>query len=170
MRRILVPLVALAFGLGILPLMAPPEPSPPAGTPATTSESGFVGSWQFVSRSPGQPAAPALITFVAGGTVIASGLPVQAAGPAAVVIGTGQGVWVPTGTETAAATVVILVVDASGNYRGTETDRLDLALGSDRRSFQGQFTATVADPAGRAENTLTGTMQGVRIAISTPNG
>jgi len=161
-----VPFIALALALGVW-LGAVPAASP--ATPAAPAGSGFVGAWQLLSRSPGQAPTPALFTFFADGTVLGSGLPVQPAGAGVVFISAGHGVWQPTGTGTASATLVLLVVDARGSFRGTETDQLQVRLGPDGRTCRGSFHATVADPNGRVENTLSGTIQGTRVVVG-PSG
>lgn len=163
MRRLFVPLVV--FGLSVLTSLAVSAQSG-GGDPSTGFGPVFTGTWQFVSQSPGQAAAPGLVTFAADGTVIASGLPVQAAGPAVVFISPAQGVWQAAGADNAMATVILLVADAQGHPRGSETDHLRLTLAPGGQTFQGKFTATVSDPTGKVENTLNGTLNGTRVAIA----
>jgi hypothetical protein len=136
-----------------------------AATPVATAEQEFVGSWQLLTRSPGTPPSPALLTFFADGTLLGSGLPVQPEQPDIVFISTGHGAWNATGIGTANATLVLLVVDTHGNFLGTETDQLRLQLDPDGQTCQGEFRAIVSDPNGQVENTLNGTVQGTRIVV-----
>jgi hypothetical protein len=168
MRRHHALLVALALALALGAWRGTP-PAAPAGTPAPAASAGFIGSWQLLSRTAGQPPAPALLTLGADGTLLGAGLPVQPAGPGVVFLSPGHGAWRPTGAGTAEATLVLLVADAQGTFRGTETDRIALRLGPDGRTWRGSFRATVTDPTGRVENGLDGTVEGTRI-VAGPGG
>jgi hypothetical protein len=135
------------------------------GTPPAAAQ-GFVGVWHLTTDTP-FGASQSLITLGADGTVLFSDRPVLPgdAGFPVSFIGTGHGVWEPTGPTTAAATWVFFVSDGEGTFLVTVTDSAEMTLGADGTSFSGQFSSTSTDPSGAVLFVGGGTVEATRIAV-----
>jgi len=133
---------------------------------------GFVGSWRLTVSEAQAPPFLALGTFGADGTVVVSPPPVVPAAPhgPAIVVHTsaGHGAWEATGPDTAIVTFMLLAADAEGNPFAIRTVRASLTLDADGQSIDGEFEATIADPAGNVMATESGVIRATRIIAEAP--
>jgi hypothetical protein len=92
--------------------------------------------------------------------------PPVASGP--IFASSGHGAWRATCPETAVFTFVGLACDGSGTFFGSVTIRAEIALDSGGETFEGEFTATIADPAGSTLAVIPGSLRGMRITAEAP--
>ena len=160
-----------------------------AGQAATArSGNGVIGSWLMeltgADAPADQAATPALATFFADGSFIASDLPVHPAAvvdasaspsPSAVPIASptallyttaGQGIWTATGPTRAAVTFIELVSDASGSVVATVTVSASLRVDATGDAMTGPYSVTSVGPDGQALPDSSGSLQGTRIKIA----
>jgi hypothetical protein len=166
MRRVpffaaLLPVATAALVLGSAQLRTGAQ----TGTPAAADQ-GFVGAWRLTFDTPLGPS-QSLLTVVADGTLLFSGLPVKPrAGDVPVTfVSAGHGVWDQTGSATAAATWEGFVADAQGNFLAIATDSVEATLGADGNSWSGSYSATVADPDGNVLYVGGATVEATRITV-----
>jgi hypothetical protein len=136
-----------------------------SGTPSPAGQ-GFVGSWRLTFDTPLGPS-QSLLTVMADGTVLFSGLPVKpAAGDVPVTfISAGHGAWRQTEPATAEMTWEGFVTDAQGNFLAIATDSVEATLADDGNSWSGPYSATVADPDGNTIYTGGSTVSATRIVV-----
>jgi hypothetical protein len=167
MCRVPVLLAVLALG-GVL-LASRTGLSNAQDEPSGPARQDFVGSWRLIITSQGRPPISTLATFTSDGTLSAAIPPVMPARPGSpyklLFTSTGHGVWIGSGESSAAITFVVLRRDEQGNDLGTTTFRGTWQVGKDGQAVSGPFTATIADPTGKAVSTFTGTVEGSRIAV-----
>jgi hypothetical protein len=168
MRRFPIVLSVLAVVLLGVVVAAPGGPT--TAQEATTTN--FAGSWQVVIALADGRTVVALSTYGADGTVVSSGLPAQptppGAPPGVVFLSPGHGTWEATSPDSANVTYVHLRASAEGQPLGTLTARLAVTLGADGDAFSGELVSTLADPAGNALASFTGTVQATRIVAEAP--
>ena len=185
MRRIVIAIVSSALLTSALVLSGPI----PVGQAATSpSAHGVIGSWLVeltgTDALADQPATPALATFFADGSFIASDLPVRPAltvdaspgpSPSAAAIASptallyttaGQGIWTATGPTRAAVTFVELVTDGSGSVVATVTVSASLRIDGTGDAMSGPYSVTSVGPDGQPLPDSSGTLQGTRIKIA----
>ena len=159
----LAPLLAVAAALvfGSAPLRTGAQ----TGTPSAAGQ-GFVGAWRLTFETPLGPS-QSLLTVMADGTVLFSGLPVKpAAGDVPVTfVSAGHGTWRQTDSTTTETTWVGFVTDAQGTFLAIATDSVQATLGADRNSWSGPYSATVADPDGNVLFVGGGRVHATRIIV-----
>jgi PKD repeat protein len=157
---------------------------------AASAQSGndVIGSWLVeltgTEAKADQPATPALATFFADGSFIASDLPVRPssngdvspgpspsaapiASPAALLYTTaGQGIWTATGSVRAALTFVELVTDGTGSVVATVTVSATVRVDETGDAMAGPYSVTSVGADGQALPDSSGTLQGTRIKIA----
>ena len=160
---ILAPLLAVAAALVVG--SAPLRTGAQTGTPSAAGQ-GFVGAWRLTFDTPMGPS-PSLLTVMADGTVLFSGLPVKpAAGDVPVTfVSPGHGAWRQTGPTTAETTWVGFVSDGQGTFLAAATDSVEATLAADGGSWSGPYSASVADPDGNALFVGGGTVRATRITV-----
>lgn len=149
-RRIgLAVLAPLLASTAVLALgMAPLHTGAQTGTPVVADQ-GFVGAWRLTFDTPLGPSR-SLLTIMADGTVLFSGLPVKPAaeGAPVTVVSAGHGVWRQIAPTTAEITWEGFVADIQGTFLAIATDRVQATLAADGNAWSGPFRATVVDPGG----------------------
>ena len=157
---------------------------------AASAQSGndVIGSWLVeltgTDAPADQTATPALATFFADGSFIASDLPVRpasnvdaspgaspsaapVASPAALLYTTaGQGIWTATGSVRAALTFVELVTDGTGSVVATVTVSATVRVDETGDAMAGPYAVTSVGPDGQALPDSSGTLQGTRIKMA----
>jgi len=127
---------------------------------------------------------PALATFFADGSFIASDLPVRPAptvegapdaSPAAAPAGSpaallhtsaGHGIWTPNGSGRAALTFVEVVTDGTGAFVATVTVSANVKVDETGDAMTGPYSVASVGPDGQALADAGGTLQGTRIKIA----
>lgn len=155
----------VAAGAGLLFGSASLRSGAQSGEPAATGHD-FVGSWRLTFDTP-LGASQSLLTVMADGSVIFSGRPVSPATGGAPVIfsSSAHGAWEQTGPKAAAATWVGLVSNGEGAFLAVVTDSMEATLGADGNSWQGSYSATVADPDGNVLYEGGSTVKATRITV-----
>lgn len=163
-----VPFVATILAVGAAALilsLAPRHTSAQAGTPPAADQS-FVGAWRLTFETPLGPS-KSLLTVMADGTVLFSGLPVKPAAEGAPVtfVSAGHGAWRQTGPTTAEITWEGFVTDVQGDFLAIATDSVQATLGAGGTAWSGPYSATVADPTGTVIYVGGATVQATRITV-----
>ena len=166
MRR--VPFFAAFLSVGAAALilsLAPRHTGAQAGTPPAADQS-FVGAWRLTFETPLGPS-QSLLTVMADGTVLFSGLPVKPAAEGAPVtfVSAGHGAWRQTSPTTAEITWEGFVTDVQGNFLAIATDSVQATLDAGGNAWNGPYTATVVDPDGTVIYEGGATVQATRITV-----
>jgi hypothetical protein len=163
-----VPFVAAVLSVGAAALilsLAPRHTVAQAGTPSAADQ-GFVGAWRLTFETPVGPS-QSLLTVMAEGTVLFSGLPVKPAAEGAPVtfVSAGHGAWRQTSPTTAEITWEGFVTDVQGNFLAIATDSVQATLTADENAWSGPYRATVVDPSGTLIYEGGATVQATRITV-----
>lgn len=134
---------------------------------------GIVGSWR-ITVTPDDPAAgrapgPALATFGADGTMVASGPPVILTPPWApfpkAIASAGHGTWEATGPQSVAYTFLLLLSEEGGTAYAVVTISGIAEVAADGNTFSSEYTATVVGMLGRTLASAHGMLSGERITV-----
>ena len=163
-------------------------PIPADRTASAQSAKDVIGSWLVeltgTDAPADQTATPALATFFADGSFIASDLPVRpastvdttpgaspstapVASPADLLYTTaGHGIWTATGSVRVAVTFVELVTDGTGSVVATVTVSATVRVDETGDAMTGPYAVTSVGPDGQPLPDSSGTLQGTRIKMA----
>lgn len=154
----------LAVAATLLVSSATPRIAAQSTTP--TPGHGFVGAWRLTFATP-RGDSPSLLTVMADGTVVFSGLPVKpaASGVPVTFVSAGHGAWQQLDADTASFTWIGFVTDGQGAFLALATDSAGVTLGADGDSWRGDYSAEVTDPEGNVLFVGNGAVRATRITV-----
>lgn len=150
-------LAALAIFLGLAVLLCTGLSGQPGSSKTQRDNPRLEGSWSVDASVTGDPTEiHALLTCTPNGEVIETP-------SVAIEVSTGHGVWIKTGKNQFAITVLYLRRDEAGAFIGTSKVRSVFTVNEAMTEAGGRFETQVFDTAGNLVGSFDGTAQAERI-------